>query len=63
MGDYQISWPRGTTLRCARGDRSTYRVLRSANFPADAVTPYIVQETLDLLREIEDIVKSEVHAA
>jgi hypothetical protein len=41
------------TLRCARGDRGVYRALRSGSFPADAVTPAIVAETLTVLRDIE----------
>jgi hypothetical protein len=41
------------TLRCARGDRAIYRVLRSGSFPADAVTPAIVAETLTVLRDVE----------
>ena len=42
------------TMRCARGDRSTYRVLRSVKFPADAISQNIVAETLTLLRTVEE---------
>lgn len=42
------------TMRCARGDRTTYRVLRSAKFAPDAVTPQLIDETLTLLRTVEE---------
>ena len=41
------------TLKCARGDRGVYRVLRSGSFPGDAVTPEIVVETLAVLRAVD----------
>lgn len=40
-------------MRCARADRQTYRVLRSATFGPDAVTPAVVEQTLAALRGIE----------
>jgi len=38
------------TLRSTRAEYSSYRFLRSANFAADAVTPQLIRESLDLLR-------------
>ena len=40
-------------MRCARADVSTYRVLRSADFPEDSVKPELVFETVRVLRDIE----------
>jgi hypothetical protein len=40
------------TLRCAKGERLTYRVLRSATFPPDAVTPALVSQALTLVRSV-----------
>lgn len=40
-------------LRCARADVSTYRVLRSADFPEDAVKPELVDQTLRLVRDLD----------
>lgn len=42
------------TMCCARGDRTTYRVLRSVKFAADAVSQEIVTETMSLLRTVEE---------
>lgn len=41
------------TLRATRAEFTTYRFLRSANFPADAVTPELIRESLSLLRTAE----------
>ncbi|MBU2601225.1 MAG: hypothetical protein KKA32_03550 [Actinobacteria bacterium] len=41
------------TMNCARADRQTYRVLRSATFKPDAVGPVIVKQTIDALRTLE----------
>lgn len=41
-------------MKCARADRQTYRVLRSATFKPDAVTPELVEQTIAALRSIED---------
>lgn len=43
------------TLRCARAERSTYRVLRAAKFDPDCVTPAIVAETLAAARRARDV--------
>jgi hypothetical protein len=40
-------------MRCARADVSHYRVMRSADFPADSVKAELVVETVRVLREIE----------
>jgi hypothetical protein len=40
-------------MRCARGDISRYRVLRSADFPEDSVKPELVMETVRVARDIE----------
>ncbi len=45
------------TMKCARADRQTYRVLRSATFQPDAVKPEIVTQTLTLLRSIEQAIR------
>ena len=50
------------TMRCARGDRLAYRVLRSAQFPPNAVSPELVAETLALLNDVEDTVNAEAAA-
>jgi hypothetical protein len=42
-------------MRCARGDLSQYRVLRSATFPEDSVKPALVDETVRLLRDLERV--------
>lgn len=41
------------TMNCARADRQTYRVLRSATFKPDAVAPDIVDQTIGALRTLE----------
>lgn len=41
------------TMRATRAEFTTYRFLRSANFPADAVTPELISQTLGLLRTTE----------
>ncbi len=41
------------TMNCARADRQTYRVLRSATFKPDAVGPGIVSQTMAALRTLE----------
>lgn len=46
------------TMKCARADRQTYRVLRSASFKPDAVTPEIVDQTLAALRTIEGALRT-----
>lgn len=45
-------------MKCARADRQTYRVLRSASFKPDAVTPEIVEQTLAALRTIEGALRT-----
>jgi hypothetical protein len=40
-------------MRCARAEVSTYRVLRSADFPEDSVKPELVDETLRFIRHLE----------
>jgi hypothetical protein len=44
------------TFRCARADRKTYRVLRSARFEGKPVAEAMVDEVLEALREIEEAV-------
>lgn len=48
------------TMRCARGDRNIYRVLRSATFPGDAVSTEFVAETINALRAVEAAVESPI---
>ena len=50
------------TLQCARGERWSYRILRSPQFPPDAVTPAIVEETLDVLRSVAGALQAEEEA-
>ncbi|MHB9114030.1 MAG: hypothetical protein ACYC6T_05480 [Thermoleophilia bacterium] len=45
-------------MKCARADRQTYRVLRSASFKPDAVTPELVDQTIAALRSIEDALRA-----
>jgi hypothetical protein len=45
-------------MKCARADRQTYRVLRSAKFKSDAVTPQLIEQTLSALRTIEDALRA-----
>ena len=40
-------------MRCARADVAHYRVLRSADFAEDSVTPDLVVETVRVVRDIE----------
>lgn len=40
-------------MRCARGDVSRYRVLRSADFAEDSVTAELVTETVRVVRDVE----------
>jgi hypothetical protein len=44
-------------MRCARGDLTQYRVMRSATFPEDAVPPSLVNETLSLVRDLERVLE------
>ena len=50
-------------MRCARADVPNYRVLRSADFPADSVKPELVRETLRVLRDIELALRAEEEVA
>lgn len=50
-------------LQCARGDRAVYRVLRSGSFPADCVTPAVVDETMDVLRAVDRVLRLTKEAA
>lgn len=46
-------------MRCARADRQTYRVLRSATFKPDSVTTDVIEQTLAALRGIEKALLTE----
>jgi hypothetical protein len=46
------------TMKCARADRQTYRVLRSAKFKSDVVTPELMEQTLSALRTIEGALRT-----
>ena len=50
-------------MRCARGDLQIYRVLRSASFPEDSVKPELVNETVQVLRDIERLLEREEEVA
>lgn len=43
-------------MRCARADRQTYRVLRSATFKPDSITPDLAAQTVAALRAVEDAI-------
>jgi hypothetical protein len=47
------------TLRCARGERQIYRVLRAARFPADCVSAALVTEALSVARDVRDALKND----
>lgn len=51
------------TIRVARGDRAIYRVTRSADFSADAVTPALLEETLAVLRALDKNLTADEEAA
>jgi hypothetical protein len=50
------------TVRCARGERTYYRVLRAAQFPAECVTGEIVDEALSVARAARDVLETEREA-
>ncbi len=51
------------TLRCARGERTIYRVFRAAKFPSESVTPSLVKETLSLARAAREVLTVEQEAS
>ena len=50
------------TLRCARGERQMYRVLRAAQFPPDCVSPHLVAESLAVARATQEVLAAEQEA-
>lgn len=51
------------TMSAAHGDFSIYRVTRSAEFTADAVSPALIDETLALLRALDQHIPAAEEAA
>jgi hypothetical protein len=50
------------TLYCARGERQMYRVLRAAKFPPDCVSASLVEESMAVVRTLQDVLDAEREA-